>query len=396
MAILCPAPGPGEPLVRSLLGVVDCNVQGLVRGGYATFFEPSSTFSIVLTSLLTVYVAIVGYRMLLGRGQLRVGELAVNAVKIGVVLALTTQWASYQTVVYDFLFRGPEELAGAMLGGVQPQGSLFRGDVFDGLQAVFDALNAYAKAFGQGLTGQPAPGVSGPGFAPQALTMCALTILLASLGVLLAMKIILGLLLAVGPLFIALMLFESTRGLFEGWLRASIACALAPLATIVLLGVELTVLEPSLLRLRDQVAQGDFSLNVVYSVLVLVIVFAAVSAGMLVAGAIVAVGLKLPRPGDDRAPIEAGGGRIEGLAVAAAPSRAARIAAAAVALERRETATFSRAGADGDRRTVMTFNERGAGAARGPVGHAAIPRLGQGPRRGAGPRAGRGGARSGR
>nr|MBA3810765.1 type IV secretion system protein [Caulobacteraceae bacterium] len=331
MPALCPAQGPDDPLVRSLLGIVDCNVQGLVRGGYATLFEPSSAFSAILTSLLTIYVAILGYRLLLGRTQLRIGELALTAVKIGAILALTTGWATYQTVVYNFLFRGPAELAGAMLVGVQPQGSLFRGDVFDGLQAVFDALNAFATAFTQHTASQPAlPGAPavGNGFGAQGLTVAAMTLLLSTLGVLLAIKMVLGLLLAVGPIFIALMLFQTTRGLFEGWLRASLAFALAPLAITVILGVDLTVLEPFLLRLRDQLAQKDYSTAPVYALLILVLVFAAVSALTLVAGGVIALGLRLPRFRDAPGAFVAAGGGQSVLVAQAAPSRAERVAAA--------------------------------------------------------------------
>ncbi len=401
MVALCPAQGPDDPLVRSLLGIVDCNVQGLVRGGYATLFEPSSGFSTILTSLLTIYVAVLGYRLLLGRTQLRIGELALTAVKIGAILALTTGWATYQTVVYNFLFRGPAELADAMLAGVQPQGSLFRGDVFDGLQAVFDALNAFAAAYTQHTAGQPslpgaAPAGAPGGFGAQGLTVSAMTLLLSTLGVLLATKIVLGLLLAVGPIFIALMLFQSTRGLFEGWLRASLAFALAPLAITVILGLDLTVLEPFLLRMRDQLAQNDYSTAPVYGLLILVLVFAAVSALTLVAGGVIALGLRLPRFRDAPGAIVAGAGGQNILAAQAAPSRAERVAAATAALQRREIGIFAQAATGEDRRAAITVTQRGARAERGPAGAAPEARLGQGPRRGATPKGRRADARSAR
>ena len=364
MAAMCPAPGPDDPLVRSLLGVVDCNVQGLARGGYATLFEPSSVFSTLLTSLLTLYVAFLGYQLLLGRAQLRVGDLALTAVKIGVVLALATGWSTYQTVVFDFLFRGPAQLADAMLGNVQPQGSLFHGDVFAGLQSVFDALNDYAAEFAKNLADTStaaAPSTptdlsaavpttalaggsttAGPGFGSQALSISAMTLLLSTLGVLLAAKIVLGLLLAIGPIFIALLLFGATRGLFEGWLRAAIATAFAALATTLILGVALTMLEPSLLRLKANVAQGDFSLGVVYSILVLALVFAAVSLGALVAGAIVGVGLRIPQP--RRAPDRGGVPAPSAMALAPVASRAGRVAAAAAAIDRREMGMLAGSG----------------------------------------------------
>ena len=67
MAGACPVPGPDDPLVRGLLGVVDCNVQTVVQTGYASLFQPGGAFVSVLSVLMTIYVALIGYRLLLGR-----------------------------------------------------------------------------------------------------------------------------------------------------------------------------------------------------------------------------------------------------------------------------------------------------------------------------------------
>ena len=40
----------------------------------------------------------------------------------------------------------------------------------------------------------------------------------------------LAFLLAIGPIFIGMLLFDQTRGLFEGWVRATFSFAMAPLA----------------------------------------------------------------------------------------------------------------------------------------------------------------------
>jgi type IV secretion system protein VirB6 len=396
MAALCPAPGPDIPLVRSLLNVVDCNVGGLVRSGYGAFFEPNSTLSVLLTSMLTIYIAILGFQFMLGRTRLLIGEATLTVVKIGAILALTTQWSSYQILVYDFLFRGPAQLANVVMGGFQPQGSLFRGDVFDGLQSVFDALNAYAAMFAKNMpaTAIQGAGSGAAGFGSQALSISAMILLLCTLGILLAAKVVLALLLAVGPIFIALILFSATRGLFEGWLRAAIAFAFGSLSVTLVLGFALTVLEPSLLRLRDNVDQGDYSLGPVYSILILVIVFAAVSGAALVASGIVATGLRLPRAREERRTEAAQVSFAATSEASYSASRAGRVSAAVSALDRREAAVFSSAAGTEGRRPSITISDRGSRPDRAAAGPAAEVRLGQGPRRGATPKQRRASARN--
>src|SRR5690606_23272413 len=53
-----------------------------------------------------------------------------------------------------------------------------------------------------------------------------------------------GVLLALAPLFAALLLFDLARGVFAGWLRALVFTILASIAATILLGVELALLEP--------------------------------------------------------------------------------------------------------------------------------------------------------
>jgi type IV secretion system protein VirB6 len=406
MAAACPIPGPEDPVVPSLLAVVDCNVQGLVRAGYGSLFASSGPFSVLLTSLLTIFVAVIGYRLLLGRSQLRITDFALTVVKLGVVLALATRWEAYQTLVYDFLFDGPAQLAGTMLSAVQPEGSVFRGDVFTGLQRALDALNVFATGYSRQVPTTTSPLLGGPSFGAMALTLSSGVLLLSSLGVLLAAKIVLGLLLAVGPVFIMMLLFDSTRGLFEGWLRACLAFAFAPLASTLLLGVALTMLEPPLVQMAELRTQNAYPLGPVYSVLTLVLVFAGVSLGFLVAGGMIASGLRLPRGRG-----EAAGADVQASAAASEPAvvsqpRAVRIAAAAAAMERRDTvllggggrnAALLQGGGGGldaggyDRRTNIAAAST---VERGREGRAPETRLGQAPRRTARPRPHRAGARS--
>ena len=63
---------------------------------------------------MTIYVAIVGYRLIFGRSSLSMGEMAPRMLLIGAVLALTSNWATYQILVYDVLTDGPQEIVSAV------------------------------------------------------------------------------------------------------------------------------------------------------------------------------------------------------------------------------------------------------------------------------------------
>jgi type IV secretion system protein VirB6 len=403
MAGACPAPNPDDPLVRSLLGTVDCNVQDLVQTGYATLFQPSGVFVTAITAVLTIYVALFGYRLMLGRAGLNVGDLALTAVKLGAVLALATQWGAYQAIVYRTLFFAPQQLADIMLHGLRAHGSGFAGDVFDGLQRAFTDLTSFSPAQppgalppvpATGAAGAPASGgvlttlLSKAGFDSMLMLISAVILLLASLGVLLACKVVLGLLLAAGPIFITLLLFDSTRGLFEGWLRASLGFALAPLAVTLMLGLALNLLAPSLQQIEVMRQVNSYTPGVAFSVMVLVVVFAGVSLGLVAAGAAIAGGFKLPRAARSVEGASAPAAAAAGASVdAALAPRAARTAAAMAAQERRDAAIFARStmapilNSAGDQRTPLRVGS-GIREASAPP---AETRLGQS-RRNASPR----------
>ncbi|MES2986272.1 MAG: type IV secretion system protein [Pseudomonadota bacterium] len=82
------------------------------------------------------------------------------------------------------------------------------------------------------------------GFDSFALGGARLAFLVGTISSFAFVRLTAGLLLALAPLFAGFLLFERTRGLFEGWLRVLIGTAFGALGISVALGVELLVLEP--------------------------------------------------------------------------------------------------------------------------------------------------------
>ncbi|QDC36367.1 type IV secretion system protein [Sphingobium fuliginis] len=249
MAIICPGITGPDSFAPGMLAFLDCQAQMLGSQGYQVLAAPASPVSLLITGMITLLIALMGYRMLLGQTPtLRDGVITV--VKIGLVLALATNWTAYQILIYDVIFRSPAEFAAAIGGPAGLPGST------GGLAAHLDGVDQGLKALAIQGVGSPPPGPNGlplmPNVAPPpfmqfdafALGISRVSFLTGAIASFATVRIIAGLLLALGPLFLAFLLFDGTRGLFEGWLRALLGAALAALAISVVLGFELAVLEP--------------------------------------------------------------------------------------------------------------------------------------------------------
>jgi type IV secretion system protein VirB6 len=151
------------------------------------------------------------------------------------------------------------------------------------------------------------------------LWLCSIAMLLSTVGVILASKIILAFLLAIGPIFIGLFLFEPTRGLFDSWLRTTIAFALAPLATNVFGAAMLLMLQPFLTQLAVKAANREFDMGVIVTIGLVVAIFALIMMFAMRMGASIASGFAATR----------GRGRERGAPAAAAPAQTAPVVAQA-------------------------------------------------------------------
>jgi len=295
MIVCTPSPA-GAAFVRRMLDYVDCQAQAIGAGGYQALAAPGSMLSIVLTGLLTLFVALLGYRMLFGHTPaVRDGVLAL--VKIGVVLALATSWTAYRTLIYDVALRGPAELAANVgrpaalpgAGGALADHLAFADRAFEQLAAA-QTLPAPAAT-------PPPPGTQAPemfpGFNTFALGWARVTYLVGALGALALVRLTAGLLLALGPFFIAFLLFDGTRGLFEGWVRVLAGAALGALATALVLGVELALLEPWLTDLLATRYAGRPITGAPVELFAATLLFALILLGTLIASARVALGFRM-------------------------------------------------------------------------------------------------------
>jgi type IV secretion system protein VirB6 len=282
----CPAVSTGDAFLSTVLRHIDCQGQTIGSVGYQALSDPGSAFSLALTGLLTIFVAIFGLRLMLaGALTLRDGVLAM--VKIGVVLVIATSWPAYRVLAYDVIVHGPAEV-GAAIG--RPTGLPgAHGELIGRLQ-IADAAIIRLTSLGSGRNDPanafqaPANGPAGP---PQhvpipddpAFGSARVLFLSGTIAAFVVVRLMSGLLLALAPLFAGLLLFDIARGLFVGWLRALVFTFLASIATTFILGIELVLLEPWLAHVLALRQAQEMTASAPVELLILCLAFALALAG---------------------------------------------------------------------------------------------------------------------
>jgi type IV secretion system protein VirB6 len=299
---LCPAPAADLGLVRDILTSVDCNARLYSLAGYAALTGPGSPLPGALTAMMTIYVALLGHGLLFGTGGTRLSETPLIAVKLGVILTLTLGWSAFETLVFRVQADAPLAIARVISQPMAAGEPGRAGDPLRALQGVYDELNAdgadlsQAASRGQQVASGLPPAKAGA-TTPQAqaaaasgLWRAAGALLASTAGVLAVADIAAGVLTAAGPIFIALALFETTRGFFHGWARALVGTMIATLVCWVTTCLLLVVLGPRIDTLAQQRASHAIALDAATSACAIVLVFAAAQALLVVASLLIAAG----------------------------------------------------------------------------------------------------------
>jgi type IV secretion system protein VirB6 len=246
---ICTSTAPRR-LVESVLDDADCQTFGLVERGYAALAAPGSSTSLALTAMMVIAVAFFGYRLMLGRGA-AISDLTGLALRLGIVLLLAASWGTFQEVVYDMLARAPTRIAEDLVASIDAPKPLA------GIQSALDKIEAASIGWRQ-RAGIASPLVGGPPTTAMTLNVSAFLLTLTTLGLLVVSRVVLALLVAIAPVIAGFLLFDATRGLIEGWLRAIVAAALVPVGVLALAAIELAIIQPMLDRILQQQAAGQY------------------------------------------------------------------------------------------------------------------------------------------
>jgi type IV secretion system protein VirB6 len=278
----CVGPPTGSGFLAATLAHLDCQAQNIGQAGYQALATTGSPLSLALTALLAIFVAVIGLRYLTNR-PLGVEEWVSGALKVGFALALAASWPAYRTVVYDLVLKGPAEISGAIGRASALPGS--DGGLVARLQGVDTGIMKLVEA-GSGrldIASRRPAGEIAPPLADDTTLGWGKTLFISSIvGSLGLLRMGGGIFLALAPMFAGLMLFQGTRFLFFGWLRALIAIAIGSIGIAIILGVQLALMEPWLSQVLALRAARIATLSAPFELLALTLSFSLAILGLFI------------------------------------------------------------------------------------------------------------------
>jgi type IV secretion system protein VirB6 len=228
---------------------------GRLNGNLATYVSDVAgnvigAISDVAYTLLLIYMMLWGWMMLRGMISEPIIDGTVRIVRLTVIVSLALNLGLYNAYISDFLWSAPDALAAHIAAGHSASSSNV--NFLDKLMSdIFDLGVAFWQ-MGQARTGLPDFG----------MLMVALLIFIAGMlatgyaAFLLAMaKMALAVLLAIGPLFVLLLMFEGTKRFFEAWIGQAINYVFLVVLTAAAIKLVMTIIQAYLL------ASGNVALD---------------------------------------------------------------------------------------------------------------------------------------
>jgi type IV secretion system protein VirB6 len=219
----------------------------------------ASALEPTVVMLATVYVMAWGYLHLMGK----IDEPVLTGVKrilaLGLILGVGLQLWLYNTVIVDTFYNAPAQLAAAIVGSSDPVSTI--DTIWESGGAV--AGNLWNKG-----------GISSLGFyIAGVIVWCLMGVLCVYAMFLIALSsIALAVLLALGPLFVAMLFFDATRRLFVAWIAQLTNYALITVLTVMVGALLLQIVQS---YAAQTAARGTAILTVdaLHMVLIAVLVF---------------------------------------------------------------------------------------------------------------------------
>lgn len=198
---------------------------GINTARLAAVLEPA------VVTLATLYVMVWGYLHLTGQIEEPFTAGLKRIVTLAVVLGVGLHLWLYNTLIVDTFYNAPAQLAAAVIGAGDPVGTV--DSIWESGGTV--AGNLFLKGAGW----------SGMGFLlAGAVVWCLIGMLCIYAMFLIALSsIALAVLLALGPLFIAMLFFEGTKRFFSAWIAQLANYGLITVLTVMISALLLQIVQ---------------------------------------------------------------------------------------------------------------------------------------------------------
>ncbi|NSZ10057.1 MULTISPECIES: type IV secretion system protein [Agrobacterium] len=196
-----------------------------------------------LTTGAVLYIVIFGIMILLGYVRSPISDFVINVIKISILVALVTQVSNYNQYVTDLFFTQIPDGLSTAIGSVSP-GAVNPEQIKSG--AGFDAIIDRAIIMGEEIASEGSWNDIYPYIVSAVFTVVALLVAMILLAIYLFAKVASALVLVLGPLFIAMLLFRSTQTLFSSWLAAVLNFVLLQILTVALLTLLISLINSNI------------------------------------------------------------------------------------------------------------------------------------------------------
>lgn len=231
------------------LNIVDAVIGNFVNIAYNNFIYANSG---LVTLLFTVYIMMLGYRFLKHDHHFNMSQIMRHLIVMLVVYGMVMSWQLYNVFVYNIFTNEPGAISKILVNSTSHSGMNIAQALDEIYKTVIDTTI--------GFFGQASFSRAGIAFIFYGGLVFFIGTLLCIFALLLFIyaKMMMAVVLALGPIFILFVLWDSTNGMFSAWLRMLITLALIPIVTSAILVLMLSVIKITLPQLDQPIENLQF------------------------------------------------------------------------------------------------------------------------------------------
>lgn len=247
------------PVIRSFFEDFVNEVNTMLNSSVAEQYQ--NVASAIQPLFVTAFVAWImwqAYQIRFGRG-IQIAEIVSNMVKFVVIYTVIYTWSDVYQLIIDPFLNGIPELIAEMTGSTGDNVVMSFGD------SLFRNVKSSITFFGEDSSG-------GSFFAAALLSVIMVIVgglvIISYFIIVIEAKFLVALLLIVAPIFIAFLMFESTKGYFRNWISAMIM----PMMTILLMNLTVGLLGGLIWKIfQKYMINGELEVSISAAVLAIIV-----------------------------------------------------------------------------------------------------------------------------